>query len=469
MTDIQFADLHCHPQLRPYGHSFRKTKTHKRSDIWYHANPSLFTKWLHNTLGLAKFTQADFTNLSKGNVKLAFVSLYPIEKGLFINASGKGLLARMLGAFIGSVAFPRVRYVQRHVDYFHDLLNEYDFLRQAHKERNIDGQDFRWKIAKSWQDAQESLGKEGEIAVVLTIEGAHVFNTGLEKYGRSMSDEEVIGNVYAVKKWENTPLFITFAHHFNNDLCGHARSLHQISRVVDQTTNINRGFSSLGKKVIHALLDDQAGNPIYIDIKHMSVESRKEYINLLKTDYASCDIPLIVSHGGVTGTTLKGERPVGEPKGTFNEGDINFFDEELVEIAESGGLFALQVDRRRLAGLPLLRQSRKGFRKSNHRELSAQIVWNQIQHVAEVLNMAGLPAWDMVTIGSDFDGNINPLYGYRTAKDLPSLAEDMLPLAAQYLQKRHDFLMPENRHITPEEIVQKFAFQNAADFLKLHY
>ncbi|MEL6135538.1 MAG: membrane dipeptidase, partial [Bacteroidota bacterium] len=249
----------------------------------------------------------------------------------------------------------------------------------------------------------------------------------------------------------------------------HAKSLHQISRVVDQTKNINQGFTPLGKKVLHALLDDQRGKPIYIDIKHMSVESRKEYMRLLETDYASRDIPLIVSHGGVTGTTLSGARPIGEAKGTFNEGDINFFDEELVKIAESGGLFALQVDRRRLAGTPLLRQSRKRLRKCNHRQLSAQIVWNQIQHVAEVLNTAGLPAWDMVTIGSDFDGNINPLYGYRTAKDLPYLAEDMLPLAQAYLNKRSPYLMPENRQISPEEIVQKFAFQNAADFLKLHY
>jgi microsomal dipeptidase-like Zn-dependent dipeptidase len=271
--------------------------------------------------------------------------------------------------------------------------------------------------------------KRGSINLVfIVIEGAHVFNSGLGEYGAPPVEADILANIKVVKAWDYVPLFIGLAHNFNNDLCGHARSLQRLGKLVNQEYNLDTGISPLGHNVIQALLDETDGRSIYIDLKHMSLASRLEYYDLLNTEYASRNIPIIVSHGAVTGCSIKGSKRPSGCLDIFNTNDINFFDEEIIAIARSEGFLAIQMDRMINADLGKVKISLKGSNMETPIRQSAVIIWNQLQHIAEVCDEGGLFAWGSTAIGSDFDGSIAPFPGILTATCLEALSKELIGL-----------------------------------------
>ena len=84
----------------------------------------------------------------------------------------------------------------------------------------------------------------------LTIEGAHIFG------GTALDEATVLGRIDFIKKeWDHPLFFITFSHHFDNGLCGHAHSLPEVATfVLNQEKAMNEGFTALGWKVIRKLL-----------------------------------------------------------------------------------------------------------------------------------------------------------------------------------------------------------------------
>ena len=98
MNDLnpKYADLHCHPNLKTYGHSFSEGRSRSRSDLWFARKPGIGTKLLNILLGVTRFNQSDFRTMARGGARLVFVSLYPFEKGFFINAAGRGFLSAYL-------------------------------------------------------------------------------------------------------------------------------------------------------------------------------------------------------------------------------------------------------------------------------------------------------------------------------------------------------------------------------------
>ena len=306
------------------------------------------------------------------------------------------------------------------------------------------------------------------IAVVLTIEGAHVFNSGLSEYGRPSSEAEIMNNIREVKQWEFPPLFITFAHNFNNDLCGHAHSLEPIKKFVDQSTALNTGFTELGKKVLRELLSHENGRPIFIDIKHMSFTSRVEYFNILSKEYMDNIPPTIVSHGAVNGLSIN-HLLENNPSSGFYESDINFFDEEIVNIGKSGGLFAIQFDTRRIAIKKLVKKHLGSLFGNRDVAIAADLIWNQLRHIAEVLDERNIFAWGTACIGSDYDGTIDPLPGVWTAEYFPLLYEGICKKADQYLNNPNSLNLPENKSITPEELTDRFFLKNSVQFIQRYF
>jgi microsomal dipeptidase-like Zn-dependent dipeptidase len=466
-NNFAFADLHCHPNLKPFGHSFDQCKDNKKCDVWFYQPPGILTKILNTIAGVTRFSQADFTTLSKGGAKIIFASLYPFEKGFFKNAAGNGYLSAWLSDLVTGIGYKRVRNLQQHVDYYADLEKEYHFFKQSQKSKMINGQEYSWKLASSWTEMEKSLKNEHEISVVLTIEGAHVFNSGLQEFGKSVSEEEVLENIRKVKQWEFPPLFITFAHNFNNEFCGHANSLEPIKSFVDQSKGMNSGFTPLGRKVLQALLSSENGKPIYIDIKHMSIIARKEYFELLTAKYPNNMPPTLVSHGAVNGQKwTNAESPVSS---VFYPSDINFYDEEIVHIGKSGGLFAIQFDARRIARKELVSKKLSWLYKNEDPALAAQMIWHQIRHIAEVLDKAGYFGWGIACIGSDYDGTIDPLPGIWTAEYFSSLYDILQKIAGDYLRNQNSLTLLENKVITGEELVDNFFLKNTTRFMQRFY
>src|SRR5690606_15531082 len=79
-----FADFHIHPNLKSFN-SGHPTPTANMWDKIEHMKPkgSAGRFAVNNSKGVGKESQTNFYNLMEGNVRTAFISLYPMERGFF--------------------------------------------------------------------------------------------------------------------------------------------------------------------------------------------------------------------------------------------------------------------------------------------------------------------------------------------------------------------------------------------------
>lgn len=475
-----FIDFHCHPAMKPYGWSYsgikpgtQAAKPDNLGSLWYYDPPGFGERLLQNLAGITKWRQSDARSLLKGNCRLVFASLYPIERGFFRNKTGKGILSDLSNDFVTSLGIDRINYIQNNANYYEDLTREYRFYEQLNgKTVKIGGQEFSYRMLRSLADLQTFQNDPANkniapntVFFAMSIEGLHALNTNMEG---APDEAGFLRNLQAVRKWAFPPLFATVAHHFWNGLCGHAHSLFDIvGKNTDQSEGMNTGFTALGKKIIAAMLDPAAGRPIYPDVKHMSMKSRQEYYAMLETGpFAGRPVPIIVSHGAANGRRSAGE-PIVDIRETgdkFMAEDINFYDEEIIRVARSGGIFGLQLDERRLAHKGYKIKGALGLDEKRHRR--AELAWNHIQHIAELLDRAGLPAWDTTALGTDHDGIINPINGFLSAEDLDDLQQYLGRYAFNYMaQDGKKRLKPQNQ-LPAATIMEKVFSGNGSRFLE---
>ncbi|WP_430809533.1 MULTISPECIES: hypothetical protein [unclassified Carboxylicivirga] len=339
-------------------------------------------------------------------------------------------------------------------------------------------------------------------------------------------------------------LFLTIAHHFFNYVCGHCSSLNFPDFLVDQsdtyhylqegeiknTHYFNLGIvDSFGYEIIKEALrrDPEEGmRRVIIDIKHMSPQARKDFYALLNTDaYRNELIPFVCSHTAVNG--VPGLRRTGKKDSSryFNIADLNSFDEDIKQIYKHDGLMGLMLDDgrtcskyyqavvRKLDGKierkkKRINKIRKKFserknaralrRLARANELERQvnflkqeladeycdIFFRQVFHILNVLSLEdpkiGRNAWKIVTIGSDFDGVINPMDYYSSYGRLDDFRFDLIERWNDILEETqeddvdvsssHDnefvkFLYGE----TPEYWIDKVFWYNANNFLKKYF
>jgi len=295
----------------------------------------------------------------------------------------------------------------------------------------------------------------------------HVLNQRIDK---APNEANFMANLQKIRNWEHSPFFVAIAHHFWNHLCGHAESFTKlVKKKVDQSEGLNTGFTDLGIKVVNELLSTNNGKQILIDLKHMSVASRVDYYKLIDSKAAYKKIPLIVSHGAANGLqSFDKRKQQGSVVATkLNAVDINFFNEELIRIAKSKGIFGLQLDERRVANKNTLKNTKHSLKRSKIMHYRSELLWNQVQHILEVLDGAGLFAWDCLAIGSDYDGIIDPLNGFWTTEELPFLADFLERHAFNYM-KTAGFKVKEN-NIAADEIIARIMSLNGARFLKANF
>src|SRR5690554_2316157 len=483
--ETHYVDIHCHPSLKPYSKSFKYTPPkqnaqdpNRKNSIWHYSPPNFFEKFVNRIVTLTKFTQTDLTALAKSGTKVVVVALYPFEKHFF----GKEVIGikgvtDVLVNLAASISQSRMDYIRNSNDYYKDLTDEYEYYKQLHNQVvKIDDIIYTYRLVRSFEDIKNNLRQETAskkiINIILTIEGGHSFNTGIDMNKDMASSAEVLENIRTIKAWEHRPLFLTLAHHFYNELCGHARSITIGSIKNNQKRGLNTAFTELGLKAVDLLLDDSNGNRIPIDIKHLSTASRQDYYHLLDTKYPSDNIPIIASHGACNGKysiEQWDKTDIPEHEDWFYNIDINFYDLELVRIARSNGIFGIHLDERRIGSEKAISESKIFFpNKRKQLKNKALLVWRQVQHIAEVLDKEKLFCWGIQTIGSDFDGIVNPINGLWTAENMKDLAEEMLNHAESYLSKNMMKLNDFNR-IDAKTIVESVMHQNAMEFIEKNY
>jgi len=476
----QFIDLHIHPGMKPFGRSFDRKpgennpNKNGKDSLWYYDPPTLSDKAINIATSLTKFRQSDFTSLARGGAEIVFVSLCGLEKGFVMTKMGTKLPGDIVANFVTGLGKKRIDHVQKMTDYFADLELEYNFYKQLDGyEVKIDREWYRYKIVSSFREIEETPETEiNTIFVILTIEGMHVFNAGLGMTGKSANPDEVLANIDKVKKWDKRLFFAGLTHHFNNELVGHAQSLSGIvMKFCDQSAGMNEGFTELGWKALRKLLDNSNGKRILIDLKHMSVQSRNEYFHFLETEHPGELIPLLVSHGAVTGLRSHSEKVEDDLMnyGKYQSNDINFYDDEILKIADSGGLFGIQFDERRLGSESELKKTGPNLSRRKMLFYKSKLVWNQIEHIAEVLNRHERFAWGIQCIGSDYDGMVNPLNGFWTAEEMPLFDSYLEKHAYNFIASNASDSLKDFNKTTASEIVERFMRGNTYDFLKKNF
>lgn len=479
-----YVDFHCHPSLKPFGKSFKYSPQKqneldrgRKNSIWHYSPPNFLERQVNQLLTLTKFTQTDFTALAKFNCDVVVISLYPFEKHFIKDRMlGFKFISDILVNLAAGISQKRIDYVRSHNSYFQDLTDEYQFYLQLHNQaQKIGDTFFTYRLVNSYADIErhmlESTERQKIINVVVSIEGAHALETGLNKDKDEADETIVLDNLNTIKQWEYPPFMMTLAHHFFNEICGHARSINIGLIKNQQNRGLNTGITNLGYKVIHGLLSTTNGKRILIDVKHMSVQSRIQYYELLDNEYTDQNIPIVVTHGAFNGrSSIKNPRIPSPKRSTrFNSSDINFFDSEIVKIAKSGGLFGLQLDERRIGSKSEIRSSRIYIPNKKRRlENKSLLLWNHIVHCAELLNDRDLNCWDLLCIGSDFDGIVNPIKGIWTSENIEDLRPYLIKRAEVYIEHHSSYLKPKNR-IPASDVIHKFLTQNALDFLKRNF
>ena len=342
------------------------------------------------------------------------------------------------------------------------------------------------------------LPADDKILTVLNIEGIGIISQVKEggptkRHGtRMQSETEIFKRLNDFKT--KIPLFyITFSHHFASGLCGHARSIPDIARdlgILHQEYFIDQNFSELGYRILQYLLsvkveggtwvrDEGAGRRILIDVKHMSLRGRLTLYQLVKLyndgKEAKDKIPVIASHVGFSGRTvgqmlsvvnrraetsrtqIQTTRKFGRLH-TYNTWSINLGVEEIGWIVESDGLIGISMEQNNL-GIGFGKKTRK------KQPYFAHLVMNQILDMAKA---AATPKfWNHITLGTDFDGLIDPIDHYTSSLFFHGLKQD---LAAEFHKLSTPELVEASLDIDDlNNILERLFIGNAMSFIQRHF
>lgn len=469
-TSTPIIDIHVHSTLKPYGNSFySNTNSSVFTDIsciWRSDKYTEIDKLLENTLGIPRYRQSDFSSLTEGQIKIACLALYPIEKGFF---QLKGGLLKpfedQIAQFASLLGKERINFVQsNNYNYFEDLQKEYKYIESLNEKPTVGGSSL-YKIIKNASE----LNAPFNLLIIPTIEGCHALCDGTDTLNLT-NWANIESNVETIKKWDSPPLFVTFAHHFYNGLCTHAKSLFDASgKLLDQNFGMRDynipgndnliPISPVGKKLIELLLEKKNGRRILIDVKHMSLEARNEYYSILENEYKEENIPVVWSHGA-----LNTKEPY--------QVNLNYNDVEL--IYRSKGIIGIEIDQR-ILGYNNNRFSKwfKNIFRSQEKQSyeEASYVFNQIIKIAEhaFKNKLSDHPWQCICIGSDYDGVINPLNSYRDATSLSALYQNLILYMNKYWENKSSVIPKNHLGIHAEDVIYSIMYKNAYDFILKNY
>lgn len=490
-----FADLHCHPTMHQY--AYEKTGRKRKNNLWYDNPP----KERQRKSAYPEYYQSSMPALARGNVKLIVAALYPLEQSwVSPELIGSGVFTDIVASKI--VSHLPIKYINEvqssSFNYFQALKNEYAFLKEdSQKPFMFEGENWSYVVARNGKEVKEFLNKENTIVIVPSVEGAHSLFSGnaIELIDNQNTADDMLRNIAEIKKWEHPPLYITLAHHFYNGLSGHARSIPDgvASLLLDQQVGLNEPVNTSGEKVVDCLLGineyENNGPRILIDTKHMSVAARIWYYKKI-TKYnhnrpQKERVPIIASHMGYGShptmlasiTTPDTYSEKYEESTLFNPWSINLSDEEIGIIAHSNGLIGLNLDQRILSGNKVIKQA-EGFSNSDIKHNRKNVVefWgnqvaiNLLSIIKAIVNDTTLAesikkrAWDFVSLGTDFDGMINPIDSCIISDEfnnLREILEEKLPMIADFESL--------NQGLSIHDILDKVMYKNVYRFVINHY
>lgn len=434
------------------------------SCIWFEYNHLNYKSTTETYLGLARYRQSDFTNVTDGNCQIACISLYPLEKGFTsLPLPGRPHRKKLL-SYVTGIGKKRLKKISDDdYNYFEAYKQEYAFLELLNNKKALGGTRKYTFLKKS-----EDIDASTNLLIIPTVEGCHFLcdgNDTSDKYNWRFIEQ----NIEFIKTQTYPLFFVSLAHHFYNHLCTHAKSFYGvIGNILDQKEGMDdhdhasdlEAISQFGEGVIDLLLSTKNGTRrrILIDLKHMSKKARERYYAILKSDkYKDQNIPVIFSHCAFDFT---GERHI----------NINF--DDIYQVYLTRGIIGIELDQR------ILGYNKREIKDMRNDFADAFFVWKQIKAIAEHAyssfkdhpehqDIANNP-WQCIAIGSDYDGVINPLDSYRDASYMGLLHNNLILHLENYWNQSP--LIPKNYNgSNAEQVIHAIMYQNAYDFINKHY
>ena len=494
------ADYHLRPSFKAFLSSLDPAR---KKSSWRPVHFLISRLWKKQNRILD--SQCAFDQVRKGDVRLAVVPLYSLEK-----AFASSLLLRLVSFFS--------RHVDRHLfdavrtgrlGYHTQLRQSLDHLLQS-ADPSADPEGFL-------HFPSGPAAPSGGLDVFLAVEGGHCFVDDPIEINSPQGIAAICARLVAFKKIEQGPrlLHLNLIHLTQYAFCNHAFGMKIINH--DDFKPVGDGITPLGYALIDTALatsdNDLPVHRVLLDIKHMSLKSRQQYYAHIKKkygdDYREGRLPIVASHVGVTGFSWarvddyivdiqhslrnKGEcvyvdyrLPQGRLGASFNPWSINLYDEDIAEVLLSGGLIGLSLDQRILGcgGVAKEKMSLAEFR-TQVKIQSIQVfddneppipqdpkrhflaLCNNICHtVSTGLRLQGLrplDPWKHLCIGSDFDGLIDPVDGCCEATQMNGLHAAL----RLYLPVMIDaYRLPT---VNIDETVNAILYGNARSFIDRHY
>jgi microsomal dipeptidase-like Zn-dependent dipeptidase len=487
---LPFTDVHMHASLKPFN-SRNVAKYNMWEQIDHNCEGRISNLFLNGSKEVPKTSQSHLEGLIKGNVKLAYLSITPLEKEMmdakFLNEQKKGLSTM---ACVSGVEHCRI--VEKHetVNYYDDFVQNIQYVQEGENQPYfLAGKSYSYEVARNGNHLLELMSNPTKIALVLNIEGGHTLGhslvpddvSGTEEYQKFYLDNvKRLKGILPIKAGsseylEYPVLAINLNHFFWNGLCGQARTFTGLQTFIfGAGKGVDEGMTPLGEKAVALLLDKSQGRRVLVDIKHMSLESRKWYYNYLKKLREQGDtVAVFSSHSTASGLSMNSKAYLEKDNKSKNKNSylnrwtISLSEEDIEEIHISKGLIGIMLDKYKLIGGladKLIEETVPG--SVQRRRLYAKIIWANVFSCIKAVGKKS--AWDIVAIGSDFDGMIVPFETYPRANEMVDLANDLLfflrnpePIFDLFSKEDIEKLMFD---FSPEEIMQKFMYENGLDF-----
>ncbi|MDH3650440.1 MAG: dipeptidase [Saprospiraceae bacterium] len=539
------ADLHCHPSFKPYNNLIKNQQV----DLWQPIleEPELFERipkpLQPMIVETARSSQSNLNELFEGNVRSLFFVIHPMERGWLVRRHKSPhpirheLLKKILksrhipdiAAGLSGVASAKINDMIQKVKnddpinyYLDETFPEYEFIVQNQQIAGAQGA--RLKIVSNFNEYIDVVkNREKTIAGILTIEGGHALmqlpkHSLIQKEYHELAPEDQdfirrkymlnidkIKGVNTSKGFDkrHTPFFISLVHMYNNFLAGHAKSYKEgtglfpgMDDFLDQEAAMYDGISPLGFNVIERLLKRTPNERrILIDVKHMSLASRKAYYKIIEGKRQQNDpIPIIFSHGGVNGFNngrFRGaDFNADDTHGYVSHWSINLYNEDIQAIFDSDGLIGLAPHEGRMPGgeaIAMFKEIKRAINWNDHRKAQYEMFLRQeyvrlfvtnLLHIVSTINKR--KAWDHICIGSDYDGIMNPFNSYPLSSNLMRLLGDIksfLDKPSEVVAYNNDSrfaFSPSDIHdlkfnLNSRTIIKKIGFGNVDKFLEKYF
>ncbi len=404
-------------------------------------------------------------------------------------------------------------------DYFEALKDEYQFFLERSGQYTTTPYEIQIDntgIARTWHGAYTLAASSSEIDInpdnneifiVPTLGGIHALGVGnpedidlrpgqaqkdadmatLKSRIRQIKGEEALENG-PLSRWQHRPFYITFAQHFYNPFCGHAKSFSSsASSLFDQRKGMDAGTLSGCLEVWQELLgitnnlEPTGSSRILIDVHHMSAAARLAYYKNIIEPHNKINkenpIPVIASHAGYAGTDylqnqIDYSRNGLETDNSHHHGflnwSINLCDEDVLQIFNSRGMLGLSLDYHLLGGdikswinnIPFASLARKRSLNLIKRTLQQFVRIPFDYHMPEPHSI-----WHRIALGSNFDGFMQPMQRYSSVLQFSTFEQDLIKILNE--MKREDAIWFGSYR--SEDLARMICFNNAYEFVKKHY